>query len=100
MKTDLTPYIVCTGEHGRCVSYGYAAEPPKTGQPITLHSARLVVYWCRGTDETGTGLHRLALYGPLPDDRITGAVPATGAGVVQQWLAVTPEAAERWVALP
>ena len=96
---EAKPYIVCTGANGRCVSYGYTSTPPETGQPVTLHQARLVVYWGRGNAEAGTGLHRLATHGPMDDDRITKPVPSAGAGIVQQWIAVTPAAAERWGSL-
>lgn len=87
--TTMIPMIVCVGEHGRAVVYGYAEAYPETGGSVVLHRARMVLRW----DAACGGLLGLAANGPRGDTRITHAVERTGARPVQQYTSVSPEAA-------
>jgi hypothetical protein len=61
-----------------------------TGQPITLHDARMVLYWPRSCG----GIFGLAANGPKADLRLTDAVEEAATEAVRQWLSVSDEAAE------
>lgn len=82
--------IICCGLSGQCVVFGECESEPITGEPITLHNARMVLYWPTGCG----GLFGLAANGPREGLRLTAAVKETATEVVRQWLAVTDEAAE------
>ena len=82
--------IVCCGTNGRCVVFGECESEPVTGEPITLHSARMVLYW---PQDCG-GLFGLAQSGPKDGLRLTHAVAKTATESVRQWLTVSDEAAE------
>lgn len=89
--------IVCCGTSGQCVVFGQCESQPTAGEPITLHNARMVLYW---PAECG-GLFGLAAKGPKDGLRLTHAVDRAATEVVRQWLAVSDEAAEmlgRWPA--
>jgi hypothetical protein len=85
----MKPIILCVGEHGRAVVYGRVETDPEPGQPVTLHGARMVLYW---SNECG-GLFGLAAGGPKTSTRITRAVERTTATRWTEWLAVSEEAA-------
>ena len=82
------PIILCFGEHGRGVVYGYVDTDPVPGQPVTLTNARMVLRW------DVHGLFGLAAKGPAGDTRLTHAVESTTETRWQEWIAVSPEAAE------
>ena len=86
---DRMPIILCCGENGRAVVYGYVTNDPVAGEPVRLSSARMVLYW----DAKCGGLFGLAAAGPKGDTRITHAVPEVVETRWQEWIAVTPEAA-------
>ena len=83
--------IVCCGTDGRAVVFGQCDGEPVTGQPITLHNARMVLYW----PATCGGLFGLAAKGPKDGLRLTEAVEKTATEVVRQWLSVPEEVAEK-----
>ncbi len=66
-----TAIILCAGQNGRAVLYGYVDELPEPGQPVTMYEARMVIWWSR---ECG-GLFGLAATGPATDTRITHPIP-------------------------
>jgi hypothetical protein len=82
--------IVCCGTNGRCVVLGECESEPVPGAPITLHSARMVLYWPRACG----GLFGLATHGPKDGLRLTSTVSKTATESVRQWLAISEEAAK------
>jgi hypothetical protein len=89
-EVNVYPVIVCAGaQRGRAVLFGWVEEDPIVGKPVTLYHARMVVYW----DSDCGGLLGLAARGPKGGTRITHAIPRTAA-TCQEWVEVTPEAAE------
>jgi len=92
----MTPYIMCTGESGRAVIYGYCEAEPVAGVPVVLHRARMVLYWSAACG----GLLGLAARGPQEGTRLTSSVDRTGTDAVRQWLTVSPEAAAALDAYP
>ena len=80
------PIIVCVGESGRAVVYGWADSYPAVGDEVVLHDARMVLRW------DVHGLLGLAAEGPAGDTRITYSVARTSA-VAAQIIEVSPEAA-------
>lgn len=97
-KTTTTKTIMlCAGQSGRAVLIGEVSKLPRAGQPVTLRNARMVLYWA---SQCG-GLLGLATRGPAGETRITAAVPATCETVWQEWIEMTPRAADgvaRWPA--
>lgn len=89
-------YIVCCGTNGRCVVFGQCESEPVTGEPITLHDARMVLYW---PAECG-GLFGLAANGPKKKLRLTSTVGRTATEAVRQWLSVSDVVAEQLRAWP
>ncbi len=81
------PIVLCCGEKGRGLVYGYVEQEPKPGQPVRLERARMVIYYPSG------GTFGLASDGPPEDSRVTHAVSATVETVWQEWLAVSDKAA-------
>lgn len=90
---DRTPIILCAGERGRALVYGYVDAEPVLGEPVKLHNARMVIYYPSG------GTFGLAASGPPDGSRVTEAVDCTVETVWQEWLAVSAEAAGRFDAL-
>ena len=89
-------YIICCGINGRAVVFGDCDHEPVTGEPITLHNARMVLYWPAACG----GLFGLAANGPKEGTRLTDAVGKTATEAVRQWLTVTGEAADALRAWP
>ena len=88
------PAIICAGENGRAVVFGWVDALPEPDEKVTIHNARMVLRW----DEKCGGLFGLAANGPAADTRITHLVEQTTC-VARQALTVTPEAAKgitRW----
>jgi hypothetical protein len=96
MSNERRPIILCAGQHGRAVLYGYVDSMPRKGDAVTLHDARMVLYW----DAQCGGLLGLAAQGPKGATRITHAVPSTMSTVWTEWVAVPPEAAKELDAWP
>lgn len=88
-KTNI-PIILCAGQNGRVLIYGYVGSEPVPGQPVRLERARMVIYYPSG------GTFGLAVDGPPAGSRVTKAVPVTVETVWQEWMACTPTAAERF----
>lgn len=88
MEQQRKPYIVCVGENGRAVLFGWCDSEPKPGENIRVHDAHMVLYWPSG------GLLGLASKGPTSGARITAAVEWVEPGPVKQVLAVSQAAAE------
>jgi hypothetical protein len=90
MSENETPIILCAGEHGRALIYGYVTEMPKVDQPVTLRRARMVLYFPSG------GTFGLAADGPPEGSRVTQAVTETCETRWQEWIAVSTIAAGRF----
>jgi hypothetical protein len=82
-------YIVCCGTNGQAVVFGQSESEPVPGEPITLHNAKMVLFW---PAECG-GLFGLCAKGPKKGLRLTHAVDCTATEVVRQWLTVSDESA-------
>ncbi len=82
------PIILCCGEHGRALVYGYVASEPVPGKPVRLERARMILFYPSG------GTFGLAASGPPKGSRVTRAVAATTETKWQEWLAVSAEAAK------
>ena len=94
-ESTKTPVIVCGGDNGRCVIYGYAATEPEVGQPVTLTGARMILRW-RGRPG---GLLEVADLGPGAGSSLSPVVARTGL-VCQQWVSVSAagaEALDSWI---
>ena len=87
-KSDAFPIILCCGEHGRALVYGYVTDEPVTGKPVRLERARMVLNFPSG------GTFGLASDGPPIDSRVTHAVEVTTETKWQEWLKVSAKAAE------
>lgn len=85
-----SPIILCAGEHGRALVYGYVDREPEPGRSVRLTKARMVIYYPSG------GTFGLAADGPPDGSRVTKAVEATVETSWQEWLAVGPQAAEKF----
>jgi len=90
--------ILCCGERGQAIVVGEVLAEPVAGQPVELRDARMVLRW----HEDCGGLFGLAARGPRDEwTRITRSVPRVVETVWQEWVEVTPVAAEeidRWPA--
>lgn len=86
----MQPIILCAGENGRCLIYGYVESEPTPGAPVRLTKARMVIYYPRG------GTFGLAASGPPEGSRVTDPVATTVETKWQEFLAVSGEAAERF----
>lgn len=92
-KKKRLPIILCAGEHGRCLLFGYADGEPVPGQPVRLTDARMILSYPSG------GTFGLAASGPPSGSRVTDPVPVTVETRWQEWLAVTPQAEAAFAAL-
>jgi hypothetical protein len=88
VERKMTPVIICSGENGRAVVFGWASELPEVGKPVELERAKMVLYWSM---ECG-GLFGLASNGPKTTTRITCAVDKVR-DVPKQVLEVSEKAA-------
>lgn len=82
------PIILCAGENGRVLVYGYVDEEPVPGKPVRLSKARMVIYYPSG------GTFGLGADGPPSGSRLSKAVETTVETKWQEWLAVSEKAAE------
>jgi len=89
MQENRTPIILCGGEHGRCVVFGWIDDKPVPGDPVTMYDARMVIYW----PEACEGLFGLAANGPKTGLRLSPVVGSTTQTVWKQDLAVSEAAA-------
>ena len=90
MSVKTIPIILCAGQNGRALVYGYVESEPEPGQPVRITSARMVIYYPSG------GTFGLAASGPPQGSRVTAAVDVTVETVWQEWLSVSPAAAEKF----
>ena len=92
MKNDseLKPIILCCGENGRAVIFGFVDREPTPGDPVTIYRARMILRW----DRRCGGLFGLAANGPKGDTRLTPTVEKTVETKWQEWITVTSHAAE------
>ena len=88
-KTRRVPVIICIGEHGRAVVFGYAARYPEIGKPCSLRGAKMILKW-----EGGRGLFGIPKFGPEKGSRITCAVKRVSA-IPLQVLEVNEDAAKK-----
>ena len=79
--------ILCGGSQGRAIVCGYVDSEPVSGEPVTLHDARMVLRW----DAECGGLFGLAAGGPKGDTRMTPAVPQVTDTDWQQWMETTED---------
>jgi hypothetical protein len=89
-------YIVCCGTNGRCVVFGQCETEPVTGEPVTLHNARMVLYW----PVACAGLFGLAANGPKEGLRMTPSVEKTATEAVRQWLSVSEDVGKKLAEWP
>lgn len=83
------PIILCAGQNGRAVIYGYVDSEPVPGEPVRLYDARMLIYW----HSDSKGLFGCAAKGPAKGSRLSPVVPSTTETVWQEWIEVTPRAA-------
>ena len=79
----------------RGVFFGYMDEMPKDGS-ITIKQAQNCVYWSSDVH----GFMGLASTGPTKSCKIGPAVPSITLNKITAVIEVTPEAAEKWQAMP
>jgi len=84
----MLPIILCAGANGRALIYGYVAEEPTPGAPVRLERARMVLSYPSG------GTFGLGADGPPTGSQLTATVSVTVETVWQEWLSVSPRAAE------
>ena len=87
---DKNPIILCAGQNGRAVLFGYVDGEPVAGEPVKLYQARMLIYW----SSSSNGLFGCAANGPGDGSRLTPAVWSTTETVWQEWIEVGPAAAE------
>jgi len=87
---DKNPIILCAGQNGRAVIFGYVDGEPIPGEPVKLWQARMLIYW----SSSSNGLFGCAANGPGDGSRLTPAVLSTTETVWQEWIEVGPAAAE------
>ena len=80
--------ILCAGESGQAVVYGYVDQLPEDSRPVTVYNARMVIYWAA---ECG-GIFGLAANGPQGKTKITAVVEATQTTVWKQFIVVSKKA--------
>ena len=85
--------ILCGGSQGRAVVCGFVDAEPVEGQPVTLHDARMVLFW----HSSCGGLFGLAATGPKGDTRMTATVPKVTDTEWKQWIVVSDEARDALV---
>lgn len=88
MSDHSIPIILCAGQNGRALIFGYVAELPTPGEPVRLERARMAIYYPSG------GAFGLAANGPPSGSRVSDEIPATLETVWQEYMEVTREAAE------
>ena len=89
------PVIVCGGELGRAVIFGYAKRLPKAKESCTIYDARMVLRW----DEKCGGLFGLAAKGPVGETKVTSTVEQVN-DIWQQALTVSDFAANSFLEWP
>lgn len=96
-KKKLIPAIICGGENGRAVVFGYLDGPklPDRDQPVRIQDARMILRW---DDECG-GLFGLAANGPKGDTRITARIDEV-VDICRQALTVSSHAAKELIKWP
>ena len=91
MNTEgMKPIILCAGQNGRALVYGYVTAEPEPGRPVELRHARMVIYYPSG------GTFGLAASGPPDGSRISARIEVTVETVWQEWMAVSEAAAGKF----
>ena len=86
----MKPIILCCGQNGRGLVYGYVDCEPIPGEPVRLEKARMILYYPSG------GTFGLASVGPPEESRVTHRVDVTVETVWQEWIAVDDAAAKKF----
>jgi hypothetical protein len=86
-KKQRRPVIVCGGQTGRAVIFGWGDEIPEPETICTVYDARMVLYW----PQECQGLLGLAADGPKKGLRLTSTVPMVK-DTARQIVAVSKEA--------
>ena len=93
-EKERKPYIICGGETGRAVVFGWLDDDPVPGQPVIMYDAQMVLYW---SEQCG-GLFGLAANGPKTGTRITAPVSRVTDQNCKQSLAVSEAAVKQFAA--
>jgi hypothetical protein len=89
-EKTMKPIILCAGEKGRALVFGYVEHEPVEGYSVRLTNARMIIYYPKG------GTFGLAAEGPPDGSRVTAAVDVTVETKWQEWLSVSEKAAEKF----
>lgn len=89
-EKNMKPIILCCGASGRAVVFGHVSKWPEKGEPVTLHNARMILYWSSACG----GLFGLAANGPRENTRITPSIGKTTETVWQEVVEVSAAAAK------
>ena len=84
-----SPVVVCGGETGRAVLFGYTNEPIVPGEPYTLRNARMLLYWPAACG----GLLGFVQEGPKVGTRLSKTVDEVSDAIAHQWMPVSPAVA-------
>jgi hypothetical protein len=93
VNPTMRPVMVTTEFRG--VFFGYMENEPTNGS-ITIKQAQNCVYWSQDVK----GFMGLAASGPTKNCKVGPAVPSLTLNKVTAVVEVTPEAAEKWKAMP
>lgn len=85
-----TPIILCAGKNGRALVFGWVDINPVPGEPVELYDAQMILQFPSG------GTFGLAAEGPPEGSKLTKVVPKVTETVWQEYLEVTPVAAEKF----
>lgn len=83
------PFILCVGQHGRCVIFGYCDGTPEPGERPLVERPRMVLRWPAACG----GLFGLAANGPKEGLQLTAEVHAHKVPPVDAAIPVTAEVA-------
>ena len=86
--TKRIPAIICGGATGRAVVFGYVDALPEVNAAVSIHDARMVLYWPAACG----GLFGLAANGPKTGLRLTKRLDEVR-DIARQVLTVTEDAA-------
>ena len=90
------PIILCAGENGRALVYGFVDSDPVPDKPVTLTDARMILYYPSACG----GIFGVAASGPKEGARVTHAVAETASTVWCQWISVSDESMMRFADWP
>jgi hypothetical protein len=91
-NNDRVPVIICGGQTGRAVVYGYVdGGIPGPNDPVRIYKARMVLSW----PSECNGLLGLAADGPKGNTRLTPPVDIV-TDITRQAVSVSRDAAEKF----